>query len=97
MHENTSAEKLMVAMNAFDERTQVLFAADARKDAKMNAGMRRRFTTAPRFPIGLLAIQMAESLCAVIPISWTTNQRIRLVCLDRVAQVFRSLKQVAAP
>jgi hypothetical protein len=26
-----------------------------------------------------------------------TLQRIRLTCLDRVAQVFRSLKQVAAP
>jgi hypothetical protein len=25
------------------------------------------------------------------------KRRIRLVCLDRVAQVFRSLKQVAAP
>jgi hypothetical protein len=44
-------------------------------------GKRRseREGAAPRWTIGLLAIHRAESLCAVIPISWTTNSFTRCI------------------
>jgi hypothetical protein len=48
MHEDPPSIELMLAVDALDKCAQVLFAADARQDTKMNAGMCRCYTPSGR-------------------------------------------------